>query len=178
MDETHELIERTERVLAHVEVLQDKITRLQGELSAQSEVLRGRLRELRHLSAEVGDRKDTPARDPAPRVEAPSDPRPPKERRSSPRRKGNMVPLLISDAQATAEPVQGWVVDRSQGGLGLLVDEIVPLGTILSVRPTKARNQFRWIQVEVKSARRERSSWNLSCQFLEKLSWNDLRIFG
>lgn len=180
MDETHELIERTERVLAHVEVLQNKIARLQGELSSHTEVLRERLRDLRQLATEVGELKGTPVREPAQRVVALADPSSIKDRRLSPRRKGNLVALLISNAQASSEPVQGWVVDRSQGGLGVLVDEAVPLGTILSVRPTKAKAQvpFRWIQVEVRSSRRQRNSWNLGCQFLEKLTWNDLRMFG
>src|SRR5947209_1319796 len=40
------------------------------------------------------------------------------EKRTSLRRQGNPVAVLISDATVTAEPYYGWVFDRSMGGLG------------------------------------------------------------
>lgn len=165
MGDAEGLTERTERLLAQVETLQKAMARLQGELLTHSEALREQLAGLRALPEAE---EETPAAS-APQA---------RDRRSEPRRKGNLVAVHISDAQATAPPIEGWVVDRSQGGLGVLVDEAVALGTILSVRPVKTRPPARWIQIEVKSCRQERNSWNLGCQFVQRPGWNDLRHFG
>jgi len=74
--------------------------------------------------------------------------------------------------------MNGWVLNRSGGGLCLLVDEEIAPGTVLTVTPHLGPATFEWIQVEVKSCRPERQSWLLGCQFLQKLSWDDLRPFG
>jgi hypothetical protein len=84
----------------------------------------------------------------------------------------------VSNAQATTEPFQGWVIDRSSGGIRLLVDQSVAPGSVLSVRPTKAHPSFPWVQVKIKSCRPERNSWNLGCQFVQKLTWAELQLFG
>jgi hypothetical protein len=100
------------------------------------------------------------------------------DRRNEPRRKGNPVSVQVSNSTHSSEPFQGWVVDRSSGGLRLLVDQEVKAGTVLSVRPTKSHPGFTWVQVKVKSCKPERSSFNLGCQFLRKLSWTELQVFG
>ncbi len=74
--------------------------------------------------------------------------------------------------------MHGWVLNRSGGGLCLLVDEEIAPGTVLTVTPHLGPATFEWIQVEVKSCRPERQSWLLGCQFLQKFSWDDLRPFG
>ncbi len=163
MDDTEDLIARTEQVLAQVEALHKVLVRLQGELSAHAKALRDKLDCWRSPAA---------VEKPVPTPAAPPD------RRTSPRRKGNLVAVLISDAQGAAEPIEGWVVDRSPGGLGLLVDEEMAVGSVVTVRPGKARSDTRWIQVQVKSCRRERNSWNLGCQFVQKPAWSELRWFG
>jgi hypothetical protein len=99
------------------------------------------------------------------------------ERRTAPRRSGNPVSVQVS-LSGGGEPFQGWVVDRSSGGLRLLVDQSVNLGTVLNVRPTKAHPGFAAVQVKVKSCRPERNSFNLGCQFLQKVSWEQMQLFG
>lgn len=100
------------------------------------------------------------------------------DRRAQPRRKGNPVSVQVSNSGATTEPMQGWVVDRSTGGLRLLVDQEIKPGTVLSVRPSKSHPGFTWVQIKVKSCRPERSSYNLGCQFMRKLTWTELQVFG
>jgi hypothetical protein len=100
------------------------------------------------------------------------------ERRADPRRKGNPVSVQVSNEKATSEPFQGWVVDRSTGGVRLLVDQEVKPNTVLSVRPTKSHPGFTWVQVKVKSCKPERSSFNLGCQFMRKLTWAEMQAFG
>jgi hypothetical protein len=185
MDDTKELIERIEQLLTQVEALQHSVRQMNGELLVHSAALRDKLAELQEfgqatlpelelppeeVSTGTGSRVDLV-------LEAAVKPRT-RDRRVAPRRSGNLVPVLLSDAQALAEPFEGWVLDRSPGGLGLLVDEAVIVGSILSVRPAKSPPRFRWLQVEVKSCRPHQNSWSLGCQFLQRISWNDLRLFG
>src|SRR5436853_339645 len=60
------------------------------------------------------------------------------ERRSSVRRTGKTVKVLVSDANAKAVPFVGWVGDRSLTGLRLDVTRAVEANMILSVRPVDA----------------------------------------
>jgi len=162
MDKTESLIEQTGRLLTQVEGLQQAIKQLQVDLNRHSLVLDQHLTRLRKKPASGPLIKPLSAQ----------------ERRSTPRRKGNPVSVHITDPRGAGDPFQGWVVDRSAGGLRLLVDEAIPAGTLLKVRPSKAHGNFPWIQVKVKSCYPERRSWNLGCQFLEKLTWEDLQLFG
>jgi hypothetical protein len=101
------------------------------------------------------------------------------EKRSALRRRGNPVKVELSDAEATQEPTEAWVVDRSVGGLCLQVDKgPVPVGTILSVRVSGASRGVPWTQVEVRSCREEGKVWELGCQFLKTPAWSVLLLFG
>jgi hypothetical protein len=60
----------------------------------------------------------------------------------------------------------------------LLVDQEVKPNSVLSVRPSKAHPGATWVQIKVKSCRPERSSYNLGCQFMRKLTWSELQVFG
>lgn len=161
MDKTDRLIEQSERLAAKIDALQQAVRQLQADLNS-------------HLLA-LAQHLQRTSRKP---LLAPLRPLSPQERRSTPRRKGNPVPVGISNGDGENEPFQGWVVDRSTGGLRLLVDEAVPAGTVLNVRPTKAPPSFPWLQLKVKSCYPERKSWNLGCQFVQKVSWEQLQQFG
>ncbi|MBY0527510.1 MAG: PilZ domain-containing protein [Gemmataceae bacterium] len=161
MDKTDRLIEQTERLLSRVDALQQDMRQLQADLNS-------------HILA-LGQHLNRASKRPGP---SPIKPLSSQERRSTPRRKGNPVSVAIADAADESETIQGWVLDRSAGGLRLLVDEAVPAGTLLSVRPSKAPPSFPWVQVKVKSCYPERKSWNLGCQFVQKMSWEDLQLFG
>ena len=182
------IVEQTEKRLAEVEALQATMQQAQQELNAYRELLSHKLAQLRDggtspatdaadiLMAEdvpEGSEFSTDLVDAEPPVA-----QEPQERRTAPRRKGNPVSVQVSNAIANVEPFQGWVIDRSSGGLCLLVDQQVQPGRVLSVRPTKCHPGFPWIQVKVKSCRAERGSWNLGCQFEQKLSWTEMQLFG
>lgn len=98
--------------------------------------------------------------------------------RAAPRRAGNPVPVLLSVPGSGAEPLQGWVLDRSSGGLRILIDQPFKADSLLNVRPTKAHSSFPWIEVEVRSCQPERGSYNVGCQFTRKLTWAELQMFG
>jgi serine/threonine protein kinase len=126
----------------------------------------------------TGSRARTkPVRVVAPPAAAP----PPKpafaERRTAPRRAGNPVSVVIAPADG-AEPLSGWVLNRSSGGLGLLVDEALEVGTVVSVQPTKSSIGPRAVQVRVVYCIAERASWRIGGQFVEKPTPEEMRLFG
>jgi hypothetical protein len=178
MEEPKTEIEEKQRLLTEVEARLNAVDRIKRELSAQAQILRHQLGEL----------KSRPSGTALPPPTGGS------ERRTTPRRQGNLVSVTIicpasrpTSVPPEASPVasapgassmHGWVLNRSGGGLCLLVDEEIAPGTVLTVTPHLGPATFEWIQVEVKSCRPERQSWLLGCQFLQKLSWDDLRPFG
>jgi hypothetical protein len=99
------------------------------------------------------------------------------DRRRAPRRKGNSVEVYLSDGAGGA-PLDGWVVDRSVGGLCLLVAKPVAAGTVLKVRARRAPESIPWAAIEVRTCRPEGGDWELNCGFAETPSWNVLLHFG
>jgi hypothetical protein len=180
MDQLEDLIQRTEGLRAQVEMMQQMLTQLAGQVQS-------------HLKCLRGENDGTP--EPQPSIhEAPTllltdlrteDPEtgpgatgPDHNRRTVPRRKGNPVPVLISHPHANGQPVQGWVIDRSPEGLSVVADEALTVGALLNIRPVHNFANLNWFPVEVRNCRPEREIWILGCQFVRKLSWNDLRLFS
>src|SRR5262249_32301662 len=86
------------------------------------------------------------------------------ERRRHPRRAGNPVPIHVRD-EYRGEPVRGWVINRSQGGLGLLLEEALEIGTVVQVSPnTPTMNNFGFT-VGVIYCFQERIRWRVGVQF-------------
>jgi hypothetical protein len=100
------------------------------------------------------------------------------ERRNSYRREGTNVEVLISDAEVKTFPVQGWVVDRSLGGVCLRTNAAFAVDSILSLRPCNAPSVAPWVQVEVKSCRQQEDTWDVGCQFLRTPPYSVLLLFG
>ena len=99
------------------------------------------------------------------------------DRRSAPRRKGNRVEVLLTDGSEKT-PRKGWVIDRSMGGLCLIVENPLAEGTVLNVRPRHAPQTAPWTSIEVRSCRAEEAQWELGCRFVQMPHWNDLLLFG
>jgi hypothetical protein len=99
------------------------------------------------------------------------------EKRGSLRRGGTSVPVLLSDAEGKAKPVRGMIFDRSAGGLAVVVEEPVKLGTVLGVRVV-AHPAMSWVPVKVRNFRREGSHYLLGCQFLRSQPWSIQLLFG
>src|SRR5262245_53437267 len=75
------------------------------------------------------------------------------DRRHWLRRGGTLIGVSISDAEGKGPPQDGWVVDRSLGGLCLRTEMAVEAGTILSIRPRDTGAAIPWTKVEVRSCR-------------------------
>jgi hypothetical protein len=120
MDDPRTEVEQKERLLTELEARLHALGRIKKELSAQAQILRHQLLELKK-SGHAG----SPGH---------------KERRTTSRRHGNLVSVTITRepsrvASAGVPAVDGWVMNRSGGGLCLLVDEEVAPGTVLTVTP-------------------------------------------
>src|SRR5687767_8600561 len=61
-----------------------------------------------------------------------------KDARRSPRRSGRICEVMVALPGETDFPQQGLVLNRSVGGLGILVSNEYPPGTVLGVLPTAA----------------------------------------
>ena len=99
------------------------------------------------------------------------------DRRTAPRRKGNRVEVDLTD-DSKRPPTLGWVVDRSMGGLCLIVEEPLKEGIVLNVRPRKAPQSAVWTAVEIRSCRADGEEWEIGCRFVKTPQWNDLLLFG
>jgi hypothetical protein len=89
------------------------------------------------------------------------------ERRQSPRRWGDPIQVFLWDENPLQQPVRGWIVNRSTGGLGLSAAQPVLEGTLLSVRISIAPDTVPWTRVQVKSCIPSAGRWILGCQFIE-----------
>jgi hypothetical protein len=101
----------------------------------------------------------------------------PEERRTSPRRGGSCVAAHLTD-DSDIEPVEVWVMNRSLGGLCLLTEAPVTVGSRLRVRPRHASGRQFWTPVRVCACRRHREGWTVHCQFLQVPPMNVLLLFG
>ena len=123
----------------------------------------------------------TPAQGKAPSKELTSKENPfkaPQERRTSVRREGNPVNILVTLPEASTEPMTAVIIDRSTGGLCLSVPQPVAAGQLLNVRSTIAPDTTPWIAVEVRHCRQKEDRWLIGCKFQRKLSWSELLFLG
>jgi hypothetical protein len=100
------------------------------------------------------------------------------ERRGAFRRKGSAVTVKFTDEHQLQQPREGWVIDRSMGGLGLWSEKPVDVGTILKVRPDHAPELTPWIEVEVKSCNPHEGGWRVHCGFIKTPPYSVLLLFG
>jgi hypothetical protein len=101
----------------------------------------------------------------------------PDERREAPRR-ATGAPVHISSVASLPEPIAGWVLNGSATGLYLSVEQPVPRGAVLSVRPTKAPPGTPPVQVCVQRCKADRRRWALGCRFVQVPPANVLGLFG
>lgn len=99
-------------------------------------------------------------------------------RRKSVRLSGNQIPIHVSPDGTLESAWEGWIVDRSQGGLRLRVPEPIPPGVVLCIRCLNVTESLPWVEVQVKNCRDKQEYWELGCQFLTEPPKDVLRSFG
>ncbi len=100
------------------------------------------------------------------------------EQRRSFRRGGNSIGLLYKYPGQKDGPVQASVLDRSIGGMCLVSHEQLPVGTILSIRPTKAEDIIPWVDVEVCVCRPSDDCFEIGCRFVKTPPYSIMLLFG
>jgi hypothetical protein len=101
----------------------------------------------------------------------------PSELRKSYRRQGNPTEVHLAEPEQKDKPFQGWVVDRSMGGLAIQVRDDIKIGTRLSVLPVNAPIITPWVDVEVRACRPIKEGYELGCQFIKTPAWSVLLLF-
>jgi PilZ domain len=100
------------------------------------------------------------------------------EKRVTFRRRGTAVRLFIRGPGSEKDPLIGYVLDRSSGGMAICAPVEFPNGTFLHVRPDTDSEASMWVKLEVRSARLENGDWHLGCRFTEAPPWSVLLQFG
>jgi hypothetical protein len=100
------------------------------------------------------------------------------ERRTSLRRVGKVIKVLITRTDGEPESVEGMVLDRSMGGLCIALTRSVPLDSLLSVRAAGAPDNTPWVEVTVRRCISKNDRWEVGCQFARTPPWGVLLQFG
>ena len=115
---------------------------------------------------------------PAPSDADPFNDGPTNDRRAATRRAGHAVTVEMNDPDDKRPQQHGWVVDRSVGGLCLMVPSAVPVGSVWKVRPSDAPRTTPPVRLEVKTCVPDGHDWKLGCQFEKNPSYAVLLMFG
>ncbi|MCI0683917.1 MAG: PilZ domain-containing protein [Gemmataceae bacterium] len=99
------------------------------------------------------------------------------ERRKSRRRWLNPVSVSFY-LGLESKPRHGIVINRSSGGVAILVDRDIPPDETLFVRALEAPENVPVIQVKVRHSRRAGRMHLLGCQYCQDLPWNVKVWFG
>jgi hypothetical protein len=104
---------------------------------------------------------------------------PQSDRRLSPRRAGQSIKVTIQLANDEATVFEGFVMDRSMGGLRLLLERQLATNQMLNVRSTEAPQTVSWVQVQVRRVKQlPDKSFEVGCQFIRTPPWAVLLTFG
>jgi hypothetical protein len=99
------------------------------------------------------------------------------EKRAGRRRWGNPTEVYV-DARLWPGPVHGLVINRSTGGLALLLQNEVPAGTTIKVRSVEAPRSVPFVNLEVRHCRKAGQLFLIGCQFCADVPWNVRVWFG
>ena len=94
--------------------------------------------------------------------------------------RGPTVSVLISDADGTAPPWPGRVVDRSIEGLVMEIDQEAPVrkDATLRVRVAGASPLVASVQVLVRNCQPTPDGWVLDCPFVRTPCYSERMLFG
>lgn len=100
------------------------------------------------------------------------------DRRTSVRRDGAPVEIMVTSAVMKDGQTNGYVLDRSTGGLRLALANGVAPGSSIQVRARHAPDTTPWVTVIVRSCRQSESHFELGVEFDKTPPWNVLLLFG
>lgn len=100
------------------------------------------------------------------------------DRRSSVRREGAPVRVVVASSTFRNGVCDGYVLDRSTGGLKIAIPLGVAPGGTLQVRAVDAPDTVGFVTVIVRSCRKNHDYFELGCEFEKTPPWNVLLLFG
>ena len=102
------------------------------------------------------------------------------DRRGSARREGQPVRVQLAAATFRNGAGDGYVIDRSTGGLKLATQTALPPGSLVQVRAVDAPDTIGFVTLIVRNCRKNGSQdyYELGCEFEQTPPWNVLLLFG
>ena len=100
------------------------------------------------------------------------------DRRSSIRREGFPVRVVLASGAFRNGVCEGYVIDRSTGGLKVAAQVAVAPGGTMQVRAADAPDNVGFVTLIVRSCRKNDDFYELGCEFEKTPPWNVLLLFG
>ena len=100
------------------------------------------------------------------------------DRREAVRREGVPVRVLLASPTFRNGVSDGFVLDRSTGGLRVAMSIAMAPGSTLQVRAVNAPDTIGFVTVIVRSCRKNTEFFELGCEFEKTPPWNVLLLFG
>ncbi|QDU20019.1 PilZ domain-containing protein [Urbifossiella limnaea] len=100
------------------------------------------------------------------------------DRRGAVRREGSPVQVLVSSSSLRNAVNDAYVVDRSTGGLKIVMQAAVPPGSTLQVKAVNAPDTVGFVTLIVRSCRKHPEHFEIGTEFEKTPPWNVLLLFG
>ncbi len=100
------------------------------------------------------------------------------DRRGAVRREGQPVRVVLAANTFRNGACDGYVIDRSTGGLKIVAQAAVAPGTTVQVRAADAPDTVGFVTLLVRSCRPSDDHFELGCEFEKTPPWNVLLLFG
>ncbi len=100
------------------------------------------------------------------------------DRRGAVRREGQPVRVSLAATSFRNGVADGYVIDRSTGGLKVAIQVAVAPGTTMQIRAVDAPDTIGFVTLLVRSCRKTDDHYELGCEFEKTPPWNVLLLFG
>jgi len=100
------------------------------------------------------------------------------DRRGAVRREGSPVHVTIASSTFRSGFGDGVILDRSTGGLRIVLAAAIAPGTSMQVRAADAPDNVGFVTVIVRSCRKNGDFFEVGCEFEKTPPWNVLLLFG
>jgi PilZ domain len=100
------------------------------------------------------------------------------DRRESVRRDGQPIRVILSSTSFRNGVNDGFVIDRSTGGLKIVTRTAMAPGGTVQVRAANAPDTVGFVTAIVRSCRPEGDHFVVGCEFEKTPPWNVLLLFG
>ncbi|MBY0525545.1 MAG: PilZ domain-containing protein [Gemmataceae bacterium] len=88
------------------------------------------------------------------------------------------VSIYVTGGRWPGARILAWVQERSEQGLGILLNEAVEPKAILHVCPANAPQSTGWVDVEVRHCRKSGGAYHVGCSFLKPPPSNVMLLLG